>query len=587
MNPTDYSFNFESGVLNFAGLDFVNVVDLDLLCSVDVEDIESGVVDSVEQDARYFDGAGIEIIEETYDEPESDDASDADSLIRSFDDFYAQKDGVALESQESSLQTPTEWTDNYAIIFIGLVKYSGNFFRKIGLVSQEDGIDKRMVTKLYNSLVDDYGLLPKDIHVFYADGSSQFLNGVKIQAANQWNLEACIDKLSIQMNRNSRLLTFIADHGGGGSSALGDECICTDNGGAIYASEFARMLTKIKSGYVTCAIGCCFSGGVLEATKNEILTNYNGKAHFSIGAAAPYNETSTYSSFAVPKLKIKWRGFKTKIYIWIDYEDWSWSNSFVNALDRGVRSSFGLFSSAENNIFALTRRDHPYHWGENICVFGSTTSSLSVPAPSLSYVSDKTITVSWNPSNTHGLPSSEVDYVVGWRERGADHWNSVTVSASDYLSHGKSFTINSFDGGELRGGTTYDVGVYAKYRDQRSRSSYNLVVTTNKRLAESLFGVVNNPWNRSTGLSYTTTCHANEIGVALTVKPSDASSYTIRWRNLETNEEKSAIIGARQSNYTIKGLLDGVRYEVAVKANGGKYDVNITGSRRRSTHRRS
>ncbi|MBR0225292.1 MAG: fibronectin type III domain-containing protein, partial [Thermoguttaceae bacterium] len=444
VNPEDYSFDFRSGVMNFAGLDFVNVADMGLLCTIDAPALDAQLVDSFEQDVRYFDVDGLELIEET----------SGEDVFDSFENVYAMQDGVELEVQEATWNRAGAWTNNYAIIFIG--HYNN---------AKENAYFKRLATRLYNTLIDDYGLLPKDVHVFYA-GGEQFIRGVNVQPATPDNLDNCLAKLNREMNNNSRLLAFIDDHGGGGSSYLGDEAIAAQ-GYSIGTWHFSSMIRQIKSGYVTCALGFCHSGGVLEVAKDDIIHYYDGNASFSIGASSPYNENSTYATKGTfLDWEWRWRGLKSGIYFIFAGEDLSWSDSFVNALDAGIVSSGSLFANAENNYFARKGEDHPYHWNSqrvfNTTISGSPTTKLSSPAPTIRAVTDKTITVTWEPSYFSGymVRPSEISYVVQWRRYDSDSWESRTVSAYEYETNNKSFTIRSFDGAPLEGGVTYDVTVY-------------------------------------------------------------------------------------------------------------------------------
>ncbi|MBR0226434.1 MAG: hypothetical protein IJL92_10290, partial [Thermoguttaceae bacterium] len=563
VNPEDYSFDFRSGVLNFAGLDFVAVADMGLLCTIDAQALDAELVDSLEQDVRYFDVDGLELIEETR----------GGDVFDSFENVYAMQDGVELEIQEATWNRDGAWTNNYAVIFIG--HYND---------ATENAYFKRLATRLYNTLIDDYGLLPKDVYVFYA-GGEQFIRGVNVQPATLDNLDNCLAKLNREMNSNSRLLAFIDDHGGGGSPALGDETIVAQ-GYDVSARRFSTMIRQIKSGYVTCALGCCHSGGVLEVTKDNVVHDYDGGAHFSIGASSTYDESAHYATKGTFLYREwRWRGFKSGYYYIYAGEDLSWSDSFVNALDAGIVSSGSLFANAENNYYARKGEDHPYHWNSqrvfNTTISGAPTTKLSSPSPSIKSVTDKTITVTWEPSYFSGymVRPSEISYVVQWRRYDSDSWNSRTILAYEYETNNKSFTIRSFDGAPLEGGVTYDVTVYArKDANTRSVNSRNITATPDKRLAESLYDVVDywKRWNRNTTLAFTTSCNANSIDVALTSKPSDASGYTIKCLNLETNVETSVVLSASATGYSIKGLTDGSRYRISVKANGGKYDTNLT-----------
>ncbi|MBR0226390.1 MAG: hypothetical protein IJL92_10065, partial [Thermoguttaceae bacterium] len=87
VNPVDYSFDFRSGVLNFAWLDFVDIADATLVVSVDVESIMSGLVDSSVGDVQYYDADGRLINEEAllaaFGDPESStgEAADPEELL--------------------------------------------------------------------------------------------------------------------------------------------------------------------------------------------------------------------------------------------------------------------------------------------------------------------------------------------------------------------------------------------------------------------------------------------------------------------------------------------------------------------------
>ncbi|MBR0225946.1 MAG: fibronectin type III domain-containing protein, partial [Thermoguttaceae bacterium] len=589
VNPEDYSFDFRSGVLNFAGLDFVDVADATLMVSADVEPLMSGLVDSAVGDVQYYDADGRLINEEAllaaFGDPESSTEEAADPEER-------------LEIQEGSLSYYSP--NDYAILFVGLVKNSS-----------EDVTFSSEVSSLYNVMVNTHHLNPDNIIILYSGGYSVtggLPAGRPVQKATFANLKAAFAKMDKVMNSDSRLFVYMGDHGGGYATNAYSG-VTTEETVAAYADnywgyttfdayEFRDALYQIRSGYVTLAFGTCFGGGMLDEIVDPAtgaVKNYTGQAHFAGGAAANHyqygwfygNRPCDWTEYWSVQTTVVTRflGIKIREKTYTEYFS-ERHLTYTGALVEGLKHNTyvnNVFDVAERSYEFSARRNtwqfypndggdypvdgvsisHSWHAGENFAIFNSAVSkTYSTPSPYVKSVGDSSITVKWNP-----VSQNDVGYRVQWREREGGKWSQRYVTAQEYARNGNSFTINN-----LAGGKTYDVCVSVDYRPATkiffltifktvsSFNSLNIQATTNKKIADPTF---------------TTVSSANSVKVTITNWDADASSYTLTCRDLTTNVNKTFTVNSRE--YTISGLSDGTQYSISVKANGGKQSKNTSG----------
>ncbi|MBR0225596.1 MAG: fibronectin type III domain-containing protein, partial [Thermoguttaceae bacterium] len=604
VNPEDYSFDFRSGVLNFVGLDFIDVADVALMVSVDVESLMSGLVDSSVGDVQYYDADGRLLTEEAlyaaFGDPESalEEAADPEEQ---------------LEIQEGSLNYYSP--NDYAILFVGLIKNSS-----------EDLTFSSEVRRLYSVMVNTHHLNPNNIIILYGNGRSStggLPAGRPVQKATFANLKAAFAKMDKVMNSDSRLFVYIGDHGDGDPTnanrgVTNEETIAVyadnkDGVASINAYQFRDALYKIRSGYVTLAFATCFGGGMLDEIVNPAtgaVKNYTGQAHFAGGAAANHYQygwgvpgwigeiVSDITSgdpcdFVAPYVykKGKYLGFIPHYFIQADHHYRTYGGALAEGLRRHAYVN-NVFTVAEEEYFySVKHRDwkaaypndggdypvdgeeksHPWHAGENFAIFNSAVSkTLSTPSPYCSKVSDSSITVKWNP-----VSSKDVGYHIQYREREKGAWRTVYVSAQTFEQNGRSYTINNLDGGK-----TYDICVSADYKKlitvtfqgwlphielNRTYSSFyssNIQGTTNKKLDKPQYAAVST---------------SNSLTISITNRDDDATGYTLKYRDSTTNVEKTVTLRSGVTQYTINGLTEGTRYLVSVKANGGKSSKNDSG----------
>ncbi|MBQ1456863.1 MAG: hypothetical protein IIZ25_13545, partial [Thermoguttaceae bacterium] len=204
------------------------------------------------------------------------------------------------EAAAASVRDTASADDNYAVIFMGGYNQPNNAVRYY-----------QTLEEIYDILITSFSLSADNIHILFGNGEkTQTLVGYdnsnvvcdlsflsNLYRANETNLTSVFRNLAGKMTDSSHLLFYTYDHGDGVENAPNDynDYLCSW-GGKIAGSKVAEALFQIQAGYVTCAFGQCFSGGVLDdifdPRTGEVVSGYSGGAHFAGMAAANHYEVS-------------------------------------------------------------------------------------------------------------------------------------------------------------------------------------------------------------------------------------------------------------------------------------------------------
>ena len=268
---------------------------------------------------------------------------------------------VDLGAQEYHLR-------DYAVIFSG----GANNMNNTSVYYDE-------VVRLYDILVNQYGLDRANIYVIYADGEDpeadqnigyggkyyvnsdmSFAAGSTVCSATLENLNEVMRTLGERMGNTDHLLCYVADHGSGRMNAptvFGEESVVAWDYSFISGEDFASAMFNVKSGYVTLVFTECFGGGILDNVldyKKEIdplteecLDRGNGAKWYGMAAANHY-ETSWYS------FNVEYSSEYEMYFITRNSEE-SFATVFLDTLENGLTlTSDSFFYAKANDLFAAT-----------------------------------------------------------------------------------------------------------------------------------------------------------------------------------------------------------------------------------------
>ena len=208
-----------------------------------------------------------------------------------------------------------KWADmissNYAILFSGGYDQFNNHTR----------YDNAM-ENIYDTLLNDYNLNPKNIYVIYADGTDpgvDLSNGTSsdmsylhadtpLFSATNANLQTAAEHLLTKIDFNDHFLFWTFDHGFGTKNApntFGEEGLngwnAADGTEENVNDEFIfDQISPIMqaAAYSTMVLGQCFAGGVLDDFQNLIDQINANPSKSALGmSAANHFESSFGSSF--------------------------------------------------------------------------------------------------------------------------------------------------------------------------------------------------------------------------------------------------------------------------------------------------
>jgi predicted outer membrane repeat protein len=248
----------------------------------------------------------------------------------------SNSNGTAATELIGKVETQNDGTD-YAVLFSGGVDIKSNH-----------PIYYNALKEAYSILKDQYGLLPENIYVLYADGNdtgndtytklyydknnnpyvkdedkiNSDMSFIKenLYKATSKNFSTVLDTISSKMtNENDHLLVWTSDHGGDSDWEKDQDNKNLDKTGNEYISgwgedwglgwgyyglienkitdnDFATNMKKIQNGYVTMVLGQCFSGGILDnifdPATEKTLKGFSTNVHWFGMATANHDETS-------------------------------------------------------------------------------------------------------------------------------------------------------------------------------------------------------------------------------------------------------------------------------------------------------
>ncbi|MDO5308329.1 MAG: fibronectin type III domain-containing protein [Planctomycetia bacterium] len=369
VNETQLSFDVRSGNVFLGGVDFVDIASPKLLYQVSNSlAVDAPQMQFTGQDLGYYSVSG------------------EDLAVLYSPDYYTQ---IAKNQIRNAFTVKNGLSDNgnvtnsvnsndYAVLFIG--GYDADNLRDYYY---------DVLVDVYKTLTVNYNIAPQNVYVLYADGDTTGTSinrgstqtsdmrfatdlGSTVLAANSANLNSTFSTISSKVNSDSHVLLWTYDHGSGEENDPNDYydyLVGWDS--FLLGSTVRDAVYQIKTGYVTCAFGQCFSGGILDDILNpatgQTYSSYNGSAVFCGGAAANHYEVSwTYLG--------------------------STTSGYIQAFNDGLRlysMTDDLFAYAEENNPFLPEEvyennkgtwvddavEHSWHAGANFSIFNSEYES--------------------------------------------------------------------------------------------------------------------------------------------------------------------------------------------------------------------
>ncbi|MBR0224440.1 MAG: fibronectin type III domain-containing protein [Thermoguttaceae bacterium] len=356
------------------------------------------------QNVEYYDPNGVRITEQF-----SSDWKTQRNLTELYD-YY--------QSFDNGSDAITKLANNdYAVIFIGGGDWRNNHPKYYDVM-----------VDCYTKLTTLYNIPGRNIYLLYADGdttgttentyktvtvkrngnvqtvpspatsdmSFATVNGSKVKAATNEQLNSVFTELSGKMNDSSHLLFYVYDHGGDydgcDPTKKGNEVVCGWEE-ILTGPQIRDAVFKIQSGYVTTMMGSCYGGGILaqlfnpstgaqiKSYKNSAGQNvtYQGHAHFAGGSGTAHFEVGYswskegqlfgypyYFSSALTSSKTTQQAFATAKAGLIDWGATPENEVYAN--------NEGTFIPDEEGV---NTTQHPWHVGEDFPIF---TNSVDLDA---------------------------------------------------------------------------------------------------------------------------------------------------------------------------------------------------------------
>ena len=518
-------FTVTSGQLLFGGVNFYRAeADSTIysLCQSLLVDAPQATWTTV--DCAYFSNTGEDISERFTDQ-------------WAVDQTAARLRAAASASVSDSVSNTA--ADNYAVIFMGGYNQANNAIRYYQTLGE-----------IYEILTTNFSLSVDNIYVLFGNGETEqqlAASGSYVECdlsfvshlykANETNLVSVMSEVAGKMDDSSHLLFYTYDHGGGKTNAPKDyNDYLLAWGGSIAGSVVADAVFQVKKGYVTCAFGQCYAGGVLDdiidPATNKLVSGYDGTAHFAGVSATNHYEPS-------------WTG---------TYDDGS-LGGMIQEFDKALLSvegvnTIGVFQqTVANDPFADSGQwernkgtyqdssvEHPWYAGESFSIFSVPDVSFAVALSISQPKTDDTISAVVTPSD------ATVTY----------QWYRGTSTESMTLIAGQTSSDYQV--------SAEDIGCYLKVvaTDQGNYAGRSYSATTTEKVVPLTFTVT-----LSDG-----TPDVNDT-ISAVVTPSDAT-VTYQWYRGMSTESMTPIDDQTSSDYQVS--VEDIGYYLKVVATGyGNY----------------
>ena len=301
-------------------------------------------------------------------------SNSGEDISPQFTDQWAVEAAAARlkEAAEASVRDTASADDNYAVIFMGGYNQPNNAVRYY-----------QTLEEIYDILLTNFSLSADNVYILFGNGERmQTLVGydnsnvvcdlsfvTNLYRASETNLTSVLGNLAGKMTDSSHLLFYTYDHGDGVENAPNDynDYLCAW-GGKIAGSKVAEALFQIQAGYVTCAFGQCFSGGVLDdifdPQTGEVVGSYGGSAHFAGMAAANHYEVS-WTSVADNRPRGVIQEFNAAL---LSVEGLDTISVFERAIDRAPFIDRGQWER-NKGTWKNGSVEHPWYAGESFSIF--------------------------------------------------------------------------------------------------------------------------------------------------------------------------------------------------------------------------
>ena len=527
VNPNDVTFNITDGRLQFGGLDLI----------------------------------GVNSETSTYQAVSTPSSNGYDGVFAWDDVNWFSMNGKAIDFDADSQNVPVHLGDysenDYAFIFISGQNPEKNLYAFY-----------QTMKECYADLISVHNVDPQNIYILYADGDTSGKkrtltppNGglpiapdlkfatsqnTTILPATGAGMTYALGQIGARMDSNSHLFAYVYGHGTGELGKINDynDYIWgwgdteTPRAPSITSQMVRDAFFQIKEGYVTIAMGQCFSGGIIDdivdPATNQVSSSYDGSAHFAVGASTNHYEyaylntspvgDSYYYRGYMPSLLKGLRTYKinTSLFEYAERDDYFHAS--------------GSWEPNGGRYVESQKAEHPWHAGETFSVFAPT---VTVDAPTLTASATTTsVTVDWN------AVANATDYTIQYAISGGEF---ETIRTTD-----TAITIPG-----LVSGQTYVVQVRANGDGTNyGGSGYSVVtVTTLKEQTQLPAPAVTSLEATADAFTFTW----NEID--------HATSYTFKYVDPGTSQEV-VVENYQGTSYSVSNFIPGATYVVQLRANG-------------------